>query len=80
MPFKLNLGEETNMTHIQQGWFIDIIYGHPKVFSLHDEDLAFCDQIKHKIPTNMDRPVYLVHYTIPPQSQGEVCKCLDTWL
>ena len=26
LPFKLNLGEETNMTHIQQGQFIDLIY------------------------------------------------------
>ena len=26
LPFKLNLGEETNMTSIQQGWFIDLIY------------------------------------------------------
>ena len=36
LPFKLNLGEDTNMTHIQQGWFIDLIYDHPEVFSLHD--------------------------------------------
>ena len=28
----------------------------------------------------MDKPVYLVHHTIPPQLQGEVHKCLDTWL
>ena len=47
---------------------------------MHDEDLGFCDQIKHNIPTTMDRPVYLVHCTIPPQLQGEVHKCLDTWL
>ena len=28
----------------------------------------------------MDKPVYLVHCTIHPQLQGEVHKCLDTWL
>ena len=41
--FKLNLWEETNMNHVQQGWFIDLIYDHPEVFSLHDGDLRFCD-------------------------------------
>ena len=76
LPFKLNLGDEVKLTHVQQSWFIDLIYDHPEVFSLHDEDL----QIKHTIPTMMDKPVYLVHCTIPPQLQGEVHKCLDTWL
>ena len=80
LSFKLNLGEEVKMTHIQQGWFINLIYDHPEVFSLHDEDLRFCDQIKHTIPMTMDRPVYLVHCTISPQLQGEVYTCLDTWL
>ena len=28
----------------------------------------------------IDKPVCLVHHTIPPQLQGEVCKCLGTWL
>ena len=28
----------------------------------------------------MDKPVYLVHHTIPLQLQGEVHRCLDTWL
>ena len=80
LSFKLNLGEDTNMTHIQQGWFIDLIYDHPGVFSLHDEDLRFCEWTKHTILTTMDRPVYLVHCTIPPHLQREVHKCLDTWL
>ena len=39
-----------------------------------------CDQIKHTIPTMMDKPVYLPHHTIPRQLQGDVHKCLDTWL
>ena len=29
---------------------------------------------------NNDKPVYLPHRTIPRQLQGEVQKCLDTWL
>ena len=80
LPFKLNLGDEAKLTHVQQSQFIDLIYDHPEVFSLHDEDLGFCDRIRHTIPTTMDKPVYLAHCTIPPQLQGEVHKCLDTWL
>ena len=80
LPFKLNLGEEAKLTCVQQSQFIDLIYDHPEVFLLHDEDLRFCDWIKHITLTTMDKPVYLVHHTIPPQLQGEVHKCLDTWL
>ena len=80
LPFKLNLEDEAKLACIQKSWFIDLIYDHPEVFSLHDEDLGFCDQIKHTILTTMDKPVYLAHCTIPPQLQGEVHKCLDTWL
>ena len=80
LPFKLNMGTTVEMTCEQQSWFINIIYDHPEVFSLHDEDLGFCDKIKHTIPTTSDRPVYLPHCTIPPQLLGEVHKCLDTWL
>ena len=68
------------MTHAQQSWFLNIIYGHPEDLSLHDEDLYFCNKIKHMMPTTSDKPVYLPHHTIPPQLQGEVHKCLDTWL
>ena len=66
LPFKLNLGEEAKLTCIQQGWFIDLIYDYPEVFSLHNEDLRFCDRIKHTIPMTMDKSVYLAHCTIPP--------------
>ena len=80
LPFKLNMGTTIKMTCEQQSWFINIIYDHPEVFSLHDEDLGFCNNIKHTISTTLDRPVYLLHCTIPPQLLGEMCKCLDTWL
>ena len=75
LSFKLNLGDEAKLTHVQQSRFIDLIYDHPEVFSLHDEDLGFCDQIRHMIPMTTDKPVYLAHCTIPPQLQGEVHKC-----
>ena len=80
LPFKLNMGTTVEMTREQQSQFINIIYDHPEVFSLHDEDLSFCNKIKHTIPMTLDRPVYLPHCTIPPQLLGEVCKCLDTSL
>ena len=74
LPFKLNL------THVQQSWFINTIYDHPEVFSLYDKDLRFHNRIKHTIPAILNKPVYLLHHIIPPQLQGEVHKCLDTWL
>ena len=79
-PFKLNMGTTVYMTHEQQSQFINLIYDHPEVFSLHDEHLGFCNKIKHMIPITLDRPFYLPHCTIPPQLLGEVYKCLDTWL
>ena len=80
LHFNLNMGTTVEMTGEQQSQFISIIYDHPEVFSLHDQDLGFCDKIKHTIPMTSDRPVYLPHRTIPPQLLGEVHKCLDTWL
>ena len=80
LSFKLNMGTKVNMTCEQQSCSVNLIYDHPEVFSLHDEDLGFCDKIKHTIPMTSERPVYLPHHTIPPQLLGEVCKCLDTWL
>ena len=73
------MGTITEMTCEQQSQFINIIHNHPEVFSLHDEDLGFCNKIKHTIPT-LDSPVYLLHCTILPQLLGEVHRCLDTWL
>ena len=80
LPFKLNMGTTVEMTCEQQSQFINIIYDHPEVFSLHNEDLGFCNKIKYTIPTTSYKPVYLPHHTIPPQLLGEVHKCLDTWL
>ena len=64
----------------QQSCFINLVYDNKEVFSLHDEDLWYCNLIKHTIPITAVKPVYLPHRTIPRQLQGEVCKCLDTWL
>ena len=79
LPFKFNLGDAP-FTKDQQDQLLNIIYDNQQVFSLHDEDLGFCNKLTHTIPTMTDRPVYLPHRTIPWQLQGEVYKCLDTWL
>ena len=79
LPFPLNLGK-VEMSKDQQVRFLELIYDNKSVFSLGDEDLGFCDCLKHTIPVTIDKPVYLPHHTIPVQLQAEVRKCLDTWL
>ena len=79
LPFKFNL-RDTPFNKEEQDCLLSLVYNHQKVFSLHDEDLGFCDKLAHSIPTMTDKPVYLLHSTIPRQLQGEVRKCLDTWL
>ena len=37
-------------------------------------------KLTHTIPTSTNKLVYLPHRTIPRQLQGQVCKCLNTWL
>ena len=78
LAFKFNLGDAP-FGKEQQDQLLNLIYDHQKVFSLHDEDLGFCDKLAHSIPNMTDKPVYLPHRTIPWQLQGEVRKCLDTW-
>ena len=67
LPFQLNMGTTVDMTHEQYSQFINLIYNHPELFSLHDEDLGFCHKTKHSILMTLDRPDYLLHCTIPPQ-------------
>ena len=79
LPFKFNLGD-VPFSKEQKDHLLNLIYDHQKVFLLHDEDLGFCNKLAHSITTTTDKPVYLPHRTIPRQLQGEVQKCLDTWL
>ena len=79
LPFKFNLGD-VPFSKEQKDRLLNLIYDHQKVFSLHDEDLGFCTKLAHSIATTTEKPVYLPHRTIPRQLQGEVRKCLDTWL
>ena len=79
LPFKLNL-VDIPLEKEHQAKFIKLIYSNQEVFSLHDKDLGYCNKLTHTIPTSTDKPAYLPHRTIPRQLQGEVCKCLNTWL
>ena len=74
LPFKLNL-EDIHLDKEHQAKFIDLIYSNQDVFSLH-----YCNKLTHTIPISTNKPVYLPHRTIPRQLQGEVDKCLNTWL
>ena len=42
LPFKLNLGDIL-VDREHQAKFFDLIYSNQEVFSLHDEDLGYCD-------------------------------------
>ena len=79
LPFPFNHNYNAPLTLEQKKRYINIIYDCECVFSLHDEDLGYCDKIKHTIPTTSDKPVYLPHRAIPVQLQAEVRKCLETW-
>ena len=70
LPFKFNLGDAS--FNKEQKDHLNLIYDHKKVFSLHNEDLGFCNKLAHSIPTTTDKPVYLPHRTILRQLQGEV--------
>ena len=60
LPFPVNMGN-VEMSFEQQKQFLNLIYDHQTVFSLHDEDLGLCDQLKHTILTTTDKPIYLPH-------------------
>ena len=79
LPFKLSLGDIL-LDKEHQAKFINLMYSNLEEFSSYDEDLDYCNQLTHTILTSTDNPVYLLHRTIARQLQGEVCKCLNTWL
>ena len=51
LPFKLNVGD-VPLGKEHQAKFIDLICSKQEVFSLHDEDLGYCDQLTHTILTS----------------------------
>ena len=70
LPFKLNMETDAKMTCAQWSQFLNLIYDYLDVFSLHDEDLGFCDKIKHNILATSEKPVYLPHCHHSPTTTG----------
>ena len=66
------------MERIYKANCIDLIYNNHEVFSLHDEDLGYCDHINQAILTSTEKLVYLLHMAIPRHVQGEVHGSLNT--
>ena len=64
LPFRFNIEKEAKLTCEEQSQFIGRIYNNQEVYSLHGEDLGYCDHIGHMIPTMMGKPIYLPHHTI----------------
>ena len=60
LPSPVNTGD-AEMSFEQQKQFLNLVYDHQTVFSLHDEDLGLCDWLKHTILTTTDKPIYLPH-------------------
>ena len=71
LPLIFNLGDAP-LSKEQKDHLLNLIYDQNKVFLLHNEDLGFCNMLAHSITTTTEKPVYLPHWTIPRQLQGEV--------
>ena len=71
LPFKLNMGEHTCLTRSRQARIIDVICNSQEVFSLHDQNLGYCNKITHTVTTITDTLVSLPHFMLPHQFPGE---------
>ena len=53
--FKFNLGDG-QFLKAQQDWLLNPIYYNQQIFSLHNEDIRFCDKLTYTIPTTTENP------------------------
>ena len=58
----------------QQSQFINLVYDNKEVFSLHDEDLGYCDLIKHTNLTMTEEACILAALYYPQTTPGESAK------
>ena len=79
LPFEFNIGD-VHLNKEQWDWHLNLIYDKEEAFSTHNEVFGLWNKLTHTIPTTTEKNVYLPHRTIPWQLQGEVRKCLNTWL
>ena len=52
--------------------FLEMLQKHEEVFSHDEDDLGYCDAIKHRILLNDSIPVKVPHSRIPPHQWNEV--------
>jgi hypothetical protein len=52
--------------------FLEMLQKHEEVFSHDEDDLGYCDAIKHRILLNDNIPVKVPHRRIPPHQWNEV--------
>ena len=79
LPFQLNIGKETNLMWDQQSHFVNLVYDNKDVFSLHNEDLGYCDLIKHMIPATTEKACVPATFYYPHTTSGwsmYMCGCL----
>ena len=77
---RMDLG--SNLTEEEAADLQEVIRKNETVFSKSEDDIGFCDEVKHRIVLEDDQPVRMAHRRIPPHQWSEVRdylrKALDT--
>ena len=55
-----------DLTESQQERLQQVIGRYQSTFSENEDDLGFCDLVKHKIVTKDDKPIRVPHRRVPP--------------
>ena len=61
-----------DLTESQQERLQQVIGRYQSTFSEDEDDLGFCDLVKHKIVTKDDKPIRVPHRRVPPHQWPEV--------
>ncbi|PIK34057.1 hypothetical protein BSL78_29118 [Apostichopus japonicus] len=69
-----------NITESETKTVLGMLSMHKGVFSTSDDDVGFCDKIKHTIPLSDDTPIKVPHRRIPPHEWQEVREHLQKLL
>ena len=67
---QMKIGDTLNSE--EQHRFLQLLEKHERVFSKDDDDLGYCDVIKHRIILTDNIPVKVPHRRIPPHQWNEV--------
>ena len=61
-----------DLTEPQQERLQQVIGKYQSTFSKDEDDIGFCDLVKHKIVTTDDKPIRVPHRRVPPHQWQEV--------